>query len=50
MNCWVIEQNIVRFRETLRGKAEAHRRHEIQRLLAEVEAGMAELDGQAGPD
>jgi hypothetical protein len=48
MDRWVIEQNILRFREMLRGEMDGRRRHEIERLVAEEEARIAELDGKSG--
>lgn len=50
MDRWVIEQNIARFRDMLRGEIGAARRREIERLLAEEEARIAELDRGEGND
>jgi anti-sigma factor RsiW len=44
MDRWVVEQNIRRFREMLRGETNPDRRRELERLLAEEQARMAEID------
>jgi anti-sigma factor RsiW len=44
MDRWVVEQNIRRFREMLRGEINPDRRRELERLLAEEEARIAEID------
>jgi len=41
---WVIEQNVARFRAMLRDEIAPTRRREIECLLAEEEARLAEVD------
>jgi hypothetical protein len=44
MDRWVVEQNIRRFREMLRGETDPDRRHELERLLAEEQSRLTEID------
>lgn len=44
MDRWVIEQNILRFRDMLLRETHSARRREIERLLVQEEESLQELD------
>ncbi len=44
MDRWVIQQNILRFRDMLLRETESARRREIERLLAQEKESLQELD------